>query len=52
MHGHPPICSSPRTSLPSLAALSLSLLPFLSHEVVLLRHMQQSALALFTNATA
>jgi hypothetical protein len=32
--------------------LSLSLLPFLSHEVVFLRRMQQSALALFTDATA
>jgi hypothetical protein len=38
--------------LPSLAHRSVSLLSFLSHEVVLLRRMQQSAVALFTDATA
>jgi hypothetical protein len=38
--------------LPSLAHRSVSLLPFLSHEVVLLRRMQQSDVALFTDATA
>jgi hypothetical protein len=38
--------------LPFLSHHSVSILPFLSHEVVLLCHMQQSAVALFTNATA
>jgi hypothetical protein len=49
MHAHPPICISPRNSFPRR---SLSLLPFLSHEVIFLHHMQQSALTLFTDATA
>jgi hypothetical protein len=40
------------SSLPFPSLTALSLLPFLSHEVVFLRRMQQSALTLFTDATA